>query len=378
MSEVHTTPCSACKKMIYIGAKFCPFCATSLPSTDSQQQASPTAPAASLPPAPQQPVGESLVESPREMPQETPDEKAEARPEKLLCAPPAPVKRLTPRNVGVGILLALLLVWGVAIVLSMGGFKFGAPAPAAADPEQPAVGPVAPLPHKGDTWRDPVTGMEFVWVSGGTYEMGCGFWTSDCGVFETPLHDVELRGFWLGNYDVTQGQWQKIMERNPSRYYKGDNYPVERVSWDDANTFIAKLNAQGGSKFRLPTEAEWEYAARSGGRPEKYAGVDELGRIAWYSGNSGGSTHEVGTRAPNGLGLYDMSGNVAEWCADGFSTYDHSPRDSSAAKAPPDNEHMVRGGSWRDAPEYVRAASRHYDKADSRVEYIGLRLARTN
>ena len=310
------------------------------------------------------------------MPQETPGEKAEARPETLLSAPSAPVKRLTPRNVG--ILLALLLVWGVATVFSMGGFKFGEPVPAAADPEQPAAGPVAPLPHKGDTWRDPVTGMEFVWVSGGTYEMGCGFWTSDCSTLETPLHDVELRGFWLGKYEVTQGQWQKIMERNPSRYYKGDNYPVERVSWDDAIKFIAKLNAQGGSKFRLPTEAEWEYAARSGGRPEKYAGVGELGSIAWYSGNSGGSTHEVGTRAPNGLGLYDMSGNVAEWCADGFSFYYDSPRDNSTAKAKSENEHMVRGGSWLDGPEYVRAASRKYDKADSREEYIGLRLARTN
>ena len=146
--------------------------------------------------------------------------------------------------------------------------------------------------------------------------MGCGLGPGYCQANESPEHEVTVSGFWIGKYAVTQGQWQKVMGNNPSGFQKGDNYPVETVSWDDAKAFILKLNGKSGCTFRLPTEAEWEYAARSGGKAEKYAGGNDIDAVAWYGANSGKSTHPVGTKAPNGLGIYDMSGNVWQWCED--------------------------------------------------------------
>jgi formylglycine-generating enzyme required for sulfatase activity len=125
-------------------------------------------------------------------------------------------------------------------------------------------------------------------------------------------------GFWIGKYEVTQIEWQRVMGNNLSDF-KGDRNPVEEVSWNDAQEFIKRLNAKGNGMFRLPTEAEWEYAARSGGKDEKYAGGDGVERVAWYRSNSRGKTHPVGTKAPNCLGLYDMSGNVWEWCQDWYN-----------------------------------------------------------
>ena len=137
--------------------------------------------------------------------------------------------------------------------------------------------------------------MEFVWVPGGCYRMGSNSGEDD----EQPVHEVCVDGFWLGKYEVTQAEWQRVMGNNPS-HFKGDRNPVEIVSWDDAQEFIKRLNAKGNGTFRLPTEAEWEYAARSGGKDEKYAGGNDVDRVAWYKSNSGGKTHPVGTKAPNG------------------------------------------------------------------------------
>ena len=170
----------------------------------------------------------------------------------------------------------------------------------------------------GEEWRDPVTGMAFMWVPGGCYQMGDTFGDGDED--EKPVHEVCVDGYWMGKYEVTQGEWQKIMGSNPSHFNKGDNYPVEKVSWNDAKEFIRKLNSKSnGYKFKLPTEAEWEYAARSGGKKEKYSGSSDVDSVAWYNSNSGKSTHSVGTKAPNGLGIYDMSGNVWEWVEDIYS-----------------------------------------------------------
>ncbi|MDB4444681.1 PEGA domain-containing protein, partial [bacterium] len=158
-----------------------------------------------------------------------------------------------------------------------------------------------------EVWRESVTGMEFVWVPGGCYEMGCGSWTSDCDGDEKPVHEVCVDGFWMGKYEVTQGQWKLVMGSNPSHFKKGDNYPVELVSWNDAKGFKRKLSSMNRGKytFRLPTEAEWEYACRSGGQPEEYAGGSDVDRVGWYLDNSGHSTHPVGTKTANGLGIYD-------------------------------------------------------------------------
>ncbi|MBU1040945.1 MAG: SUMF1/EgtB/PvdO family nonheme iron enzyme [Proteobacteria bacterium] len=240
----------------------------------------------------------------------------------------------------------------------------------------PAAEPKAAEPKAGDTWRDPTTGMEFVWVPGGTFEMGCGSWAGDCKADEKPVHVVRLDGFWLGRFEVTQGQWQIIMESNPSYFKEGDNFPVEMVSWKDAKGYISRLNAQGSAKFRLPTEAEWEYAARSGGKPEKYAGGNDLGLVAWFHSNSGSSTHEVGTKAPNGLGLYDMTGNVREWCEDVYGPYPSAPQENPVVTV--GWSRLSRGGSWAFVPEMVRAAYRLKEQPNSAYGDSGFRLVRTD
>ena len=220
-------------------------------------------------------------------------------------------------------------------------------------------------------------GMEFVWVPGGTFEMGCGSWAGECLDDEKPVHTVRLDGFWLGKFEVTQGQWQKVMGNNPSSFKKGDNFPVESVSWDDCKEFLSRLNAQGSARFRLPTEAEWEYAARSGGKAEKYAGGDDIDRVAWYDDNSGGSTHAVGTKAPNGLGLYDMSGNVWEWCEDFYDSnyYSRAPQ-NNPINTTVSVVRVLRGGSWLHNPGIVRSARRTGDLPDDRSNLIGFRVVR--
>jgi formylglycine-generating enzyme required for sulfatase activity len=230
-------------------------------------------------------------------------------------------------------------------------------------------------PRPGDTWSEPATGMEFVWVPGGTFEMGCGPWTGECYDDEKPVHTVRLSGFWLGRFVVTQAQWRTVMGGNPSRFRKGDAYPVEQVSWNDAKGFIARLNAMGSATFRLPSEAEWEYAARSGGRPEKYAGGADADRVAWHGGNSGGSTHPVGAKAPNGLGLHDMSGNVWQWCEDVKAPYPRGPRDNPVVTAG-GSRRVSRGGDWDNGPMYVRTAQRRNNQPDLRSSRIGFRLVR--
>ena len=232
----------------------------------------------------------------------------------------------------------------------------------------------------GDTWTDPVTGMEFVQVPGGCYQMGCGSWSSDCRDNEKPVHEVCVDGFWMGRYEVTQGQWKRIMGSNPSRFKKGDNYPVERVSWDDAKEFIKKLNAKsnGSYEFRLPTEAEWEYACRSGGKPEKYCGGSDVDSLAWYRGNSGKSTHPVGTKDPNGLGIYDMSGNIWEWCEDIYAKDAYSKHNrNNPIYAGGGPNRVRRGGSWDSGPRSVRSADRFGNKPGFRYSSLGFRLLRT-
>ncbi len=231
-------------------------------------------------------------------------------------------------------------------------------------------------PQPGETWTELVTGMEFVWVPEGCYEMGCGDWTDSCYDDEKPVHEVCLDGFWMSRYEVTQGQYTQIMGSNPSYFKPGDNYPVESVSWNDVQGFITALNSQVASTFRLPTEAEWEYAARSGGREEKYAGGDDLVSLGWYEDNSESRTHEVGTKAPNGLGIYDMSGNVWEWVSDWYDEnyYSVSPRVNPQG---PDTglTRVARGGSWSDDARSCRASNRSLAVPGLRTNICGFRLA---
>jgi len=228
--------------------------------------------------------------------------------------------------------------------------------------------------------REAVTGMEFVWVPAGCFQMGCGSRDGDCDSDEKPVHEVCLGGYWMAKYEVTQGQWKRVMGNNPSYFKKGDDYPVEEVSWDDAKEFIRKLNGMAGAsyQFRLPSEAEWEYAARSGGKAEKFSGGINVDAVAWYGSNSGSSTHAVGTKSANGLGIYDMSGNVWEWCEDIYASdaYGKHQRDNPIYKSGGPNR-VVRGGCWSYVPAGVRCAGRSYGDPAGRGNDLGVRLART-
>ncbi len=231
-----------------------------------------------------------------------------------------------------------------------------------------------PLP--GQNFTEPETGMEMIWVPGGEFSMGDTF--GDGEDHEKPVHQVVLDGFWIGKYPVTQGQYQRITGQNPAHFQKGDGYPVEQVSWEDTQDFIRQLRAESGKDFRLPTEAEWEYAARSGGRQERYAGGDDLDNLGWHFENNGGfdgSTQPVGRKAANGLGLYDMSGNVCEWCWDWHAEdyYSSSPRANPTGPSSGSNR-VFRGGGWRYNPRGVRAANRSRLGPGNRDNLLGFRL----
>ena len=215
-------------------------------------------------------------------------------------------------------------------------------------------------------------------VAGGTYTMGQPDPNIDCtgcSSNECP-HEVTVKGFEIGKYEVTQADWRAVMGSDPpDLHFKGcDDCPVEGVSWDDVREFLRKANAKyPGKNYRLPTEEEWEFAARGGKRSKgyTYAGSNNAGKVAWHSGNSGSKTHPVGSLQGNELGLFDMSGNVYEWCADTWGSY---PCDEETKKD--DSRRVVRGGSWNYNSLNCRAASRNWDFMDLRYGYIGFRLAR--
>ena len=231
-------------------------------------------------------------------------------------------------------------------------------------------------PEPGRVWRETETGMKFMWAPEEAYSMGSKKGERD----EKPVHKVRVDGFWIGKYPVTQGQWEKVMKNNPSHFKKGDDYPVEQVSWDDAKDFIKKLNTvhQGKYDFRLPTEAEWEYACRSGGKEEKYSGGDEIDQVAWYNENSGNSTHPVGTKAPNGLGIHDMSGNVWEWCEDVYNKTAYSKHKSNTNNPVyhgPGSTRVYRGGCWKSSARGCRSSLRVNDTPGGRSGFLGFRFA---
>jgi formylglycine-generating enzyme required for sulfatase activity len=188
-------------------------------------------------------------------------------------------------------------------------------------PSTPSVPPkpsVPPMPvNRPDVLIDNIVGIEMILVRGGTFRMGDT--DGQGGDNEKPVHNVTLRDFYIGKYPVTQKQWVQVMGSNHSNF-KGDDLPVEQVSWNNVQEIIKELNAKTGKKYRLPTEAEWEYAARGGNKSKgyKYSGSNDIDKVAWYADNSGNKTHPVGTKAPNELGIYDMSGNVWEWVNDKY------------------------------------------------------------
>ncbi len=284
------------------------------------------------------------------------------------------------------------------VILLAFGFVAGAQNKIVKKPkkQKPATTQVAPKKHKsqskptkGGTVKRVTTkasysngtltvnGIKYnmVWVEGGTFRMGA---TSEQGSEisdEKPVHSVTLSGYYIGKTEVTQALWQAVMGSNPS-YFEGDDLPVEQVSWDDCQEFIRKLNSLTGQNFRLPTEAEWEFACRGGNnsRGYKYSGSNYIDNVAWYDGNSGDKTHPVVTKSPNELGIYDMSGNVWEWCADWYG--DYSSGRQTNPKGPYGGSGRVnRGGSWYNFARNCRSSIRIDDYPTYRDDLLGLRLA---
>jgi len=226
--------------------------------------------------------------------------------------------------------------------------------------------------YSGKTFTDPTTGMEFVFVPGGCYQMGD---TIGDGVGnEKPVHEVCVDDYYLGKYEVTQDQYQKITGSNPSKF-RGGNHPVGQVSWHDAQDYLRKLNSRSNQSYRLPTEAEWEYAARSGGKDQIYSGGNNIDAVAWYDSNSGNQTHLVGQKQTNGLGLYDMTGNVWEWCQDWYGKGYYAQSSRTNPQGPGSGaDRVYRGGSWNFGATHVRSALRNRNWPGIRNYNLGFRL----
>jgi formylglycine-generating enzyme required for sulfatase activity len=226
--------------------------------------------------------------------------------------------------------------------------------------------------------------LQMVEVPGGSFQMGSN--DSEALSNEKPVHTVNVKSFAIGKYEVTQGQWRAIMGNNPSHFAScGDSCPVEQVSWNDIQSYIQKLNQKTGQQFRLPSEAEWEYACR-GGQQQKYCGSDDVDKVAVYGSKGGIKTQPKGSKGLNGYGLYDMSGNVLEWVQDWYhDSYSGAPSDGSAWVTGGEQKfHVMRGGSWREFAWGTRSTMRgnlaafsDINSPDVRHHSIGFRLART-
>lgn len=236
----------------------------------------------------------------------------------------------------------------------------------------------APTPSGTETIRVNGVSFKMVKVEGGTFTMGATpEQGSDAGENEYPAHQVTLSSFSIGQTEVTQALWQAVMGNNPSSFSIDDELPVEQVSWEDCQVFITKLNQMTGKQFRLPTEAEWEYAARGGNKSKgyKYSGSNDVNEVAWYWMNCGSITHPVGTKKANELGLYDMSGNVREWCNDFMGNYTEEAQTNPIGPTT-GVVRVVRGGTWGNSdPASCRVSYRDSDYPIYANSSRGLRLA---
>ena len=276
-----------------------------------------------------------------------------------------------PSKIWIGVAVGVIALFGVLVGLS----KCSGSETASSFTDSMAVQPnVESEAFQVEKKAFTVEGVTFnmVKVEGGTFTMGATSEMSEPCDWEKPTHQVTLSSYSIGETEVTQALWQAVMGSNPSEF-KGDNFPVENVSWNDCQTFISKLNSLTGQHFRLPTEAEWEFAARGGNRSNhtQYSGSSSIDEVAWYDGNQ---THPVKTKKANELGLYDMSGNVWEWCQDRYDDY------SSSSQSNPEgpgngSDRVFRGGCWHGAAWGCRSSTRNINPPDYRYNDLGLRLA---
>lgn len=221
----------------------------------------------------------------------------------------------------------------------------------------------------------PLTGMEFLRPPSGSFVMGSNEYDD-----EKPMHKVEITGFWLGRFPVTQGEWMQIMGSNPSKFQLSDRHPVDNVSWYDVQEFIAKLNERTEVIYRLPTEAEWEYGCRSGTSSRYYFGNEDAAaqQYAWFALNANGSTHPVGEKLANSWGFHDMSGNVWEWVADWYGSEYYSQSPDSNPQGPDTGiDRITRGGGWYGGSVSLRPAFRRNIPPGTRRDGTGFRLAIT-
>ena len=236
------------------------------------------------------------------------------------------------------------------------------------------AGETPPLPPPG-TRIERLTGIEFVPVPGGEFTMG----SEEHSASESPPHRVRIDSFLLGRTEVTQRQWAMVMGTDPSHFTGCGDCPVEQVSWEDVREYLRRAGEPVGMEFRLPTEAEWEYAAGGGATHQRWPGTDrgsDAGEYAWYSGSFQGKTRPVGLKIPNSFMLSDMGGNVAEWCADwyGEDYYGESPVDNPRGPGT-GSRRVVRGGSWLGSPYDARVTHRSRRPPDTRSRTIGFRVA---
>lgn len=216
--------------------------------------------------------------------------------------------------------------------------------------------------------------IEMVFVEGGEYIQG-----SDLAYDEKPPHSVRLKDFFIGKFEISQLQWKRIMGENPSNFNECAECPVENVSWRDIEKFLTELNRQTGLTYRLPTEAEWEYASRGGKNSKNYifSGGDDADAVAWFSENNKQHTRKTGLKQANELGIFDMSGNVMEWCSDWYRNTYYMDASYENPSGPGGGTHkVIRGGSWNTPRDAVRSCNRSYTVMGARYDDLGFRLAR--
>jgi formylglycine-generating enzyme required for sulfatase activity len=231
----------------------------------------------------------------------------------------------------------------------------------------------------GQTFRDCAECPEMVVLPAGSFDMGSNDdWKkrpNEGVASEKPVHGVSVPTFSIGKFEVTQAQWQAVMGSNPSMFKGCDDCPVEVINWEDVQGFLQKLNAKTGKRYRLPSEAEWEYACRAGGR-HTYCGNMDIDAVAWVGHNSGGKTHPVGRKQANAFGVYDMTGNVYEFTGDCYNeNYKGAPTNGSAWTNAECEVRMIRGGFWNNEPRFARSTFRSVDTPPGRHAGLGFRVA---
>ena len=281
-----------------------------------------------------------------------------------------------PVVIAAGITIALILLGLIVYFTASEGKRMSRQSGESETDTMPKPGISNPAIETASDYTESQYGIEMVYVRGGALMLGCAPEHDDgCYDYEKPSHQVTLGNFYIGKYEITQAQWQAVMQSNPSNF-KGNDLPVENVSWEDAQEFIRKLNAATGKTYRLPTDAEWEYAAR-GGRKSLgyiYSGSDNVEEIAWYEGNSKSRTHSIGTKGANELGIHDMSGNVWEWVSDRYNESEDVEK-TYVEDSGKSSFRVIRGGGWGTYARGLRVSNYFNNGYDNRYYILGFRLA---